>query len=194
MDIAIYNVEISGSRLLMHNSELSDPLNPYAKALKEITSKSKKSDADHLESRRREFIGGLYFDKELGPVIPADVLDAMIIEGGRKYKLGKQFSSVVRVVDPAYKLEYSGPRTKEALWKDEGFRLVKRARVNGGSSVQRTRPLFTKWKLKFQIQSVPEVVNEANLHEALRAAGLHVGIGDWRPKYGSFLVDSFKKA
>lgn len=55
--------------LLTHNSQLSDPLNPWSKKLKSITSKKKKTDADHEEAARIEWKGGLYLDAgPKGPV------------------------------------------------------------------------------------------------------------------------------
>jgi hypothetical protein len=34
------------SQLLMHNGQLADPLNPYTKAMKSLTSKRKKTDSE----------------------------------------------------------------------------------------------------------------------------------------------------
>ena len=46
--------------LLMHNGQLSDPLNPWAQAIKRITDKRKKTLADLEEVGRLEWYGGLY--------------------------------------------------------------------------------------------------------------------------------------
>ena len=52
-----YHLE-GASPLLMHNGALADPLNFWAKKMKEITAKQKKTDADHEEIGRLEWRAG----------------------------------------------------------------------------------------------------------------------------------------
>ncbi len=51
-------VAINGPILMMHNGRTKDPLDPYAKALKKLTGKRKKTDADYLEISRLEWEAG----------------------------------------------------------------------------------------------------------------------------------------
>ena len=197
-----YLVTISGLKLLMHNGQLSDPLNAYAKSMKEISKKVSKTDADHAELKRREFIGSLYFDsddpkakpahKGMGPFIPRDWLEAMLIEGARKKRKGKDFESSIFVVDEQYPLEYDGPRDMESLSTDPKFRLEKRIVVGKGKSVIRTRPLFRNWRVTFEVEFPAEFINASDVEEAITAAGHLVGLGDWRPRYGRFTNDVFE--
>ena len=41
-----YEVVLSGDSLIMHNGRTSNPLDPFTKAMKEISGKRKKTDAD----------------------------------------------------------------------------------------------------------------------------------------------------
>jgi hypothetical protein len=62
------------------------------------------------------------------------------------------------------------------------------------NGVTRVRPaMLAGWvaELDFQVQ-LPEYVPSDHLHDVLVNAGRLVGVGDFRPTYGRFLVTSFK--
>ncbi len=191
-------VVIGGPALIMHNGQLANPRNPYAKAMKEITGKKKKSDEDHEEMSRREFQGGLYHDDDIGPYIPVDAIRGMLVEGSRKSKQGREFVSV-DVEEDRVPLQYKGPRTRDELWADDRFVSVVGVKV-GPSRVMRTRPMFKQWKLAFTVTIEDEAsINVADVERALTVAGRVIGIGDWRPgspkggRYGRFQVESFEE-
>lgn len=192
MDIRTFSVEIAGQQVLLHNGQLSDPLNPHAKALKAVTSKKNKSDDDHIKVGELEFQGSLYIDPEMGPYIPGDMLDAAIKEGARKKRLGKIFESCVTTVGSAYALQYDGPRTREGLWADPRFRDHRGVKLNK-VRITRTRPKFTNWSVKFELQLFPCEINVENVKSALVDAGTYIGIGDFRPRFGLFTVKSFQE-
>jgi hypothetical protein len=192
-----YKVVLAGKALLMHNGQLADPRNPYAKALKEATSKKKKSDDDHEEIARREFQGGLYHDDDIGPYIPGDALQAMLVEGSRKSKQGRDFVAV-SIEEERVPLQYKGPRDRLGLWKDDKFVFTKAVR-NQQSRVMRTRPIFRDWKVEFTVSIEDDAtVNPPDVERALTIAGRQVGIGDYRPgsprggRYGRFSLESFE--
>ena len=193
-----FKVVISGPALIMHNGRLANPRDPYAKALKEITSKKKKSDDDHEEMARREFQGGLYHDDDIGPFIPGEAIQAMLVEGSRKAKQGREFVSV-SVEEDRVPLQYKGPRERDALWSDDKFVITVGVKV-GTARVMRTRPLFRNWTLEFTVTIEDgATVNPADVERALVAAGRVIGVGDWRPgsprggRYGRFAVETFEE-
>lgn len=175
--------------LIMHNGQLADPLNKYSRQLKEITGKRKKTDADHEDMARVEFEGGLYWDEEAGPYIPSDAIEATICAGAKKSRIGKDVQAAVFVQDEVVKLEYDGPRTIDKLWKEpHRFVLRKAVRVTT-SKVMRTRPMFpTGWSISFTVEYDENIVNESALRKSMIDAGSLVGICDWRPKFGRFIV------
>jgi len=193
MKITKLKAVIKGIRpLLMHNGRLRDPLDPHSKALSSAVKKAKtsKADDDILESQRTEFIGGFYFDEKCGPCIPADNLQAMLTEGARKRKLGKQVEALVQVTEPSdgaigYKLEYKGSRDPEKMFEDERHRFTKSCKI-GQSAVMRTRPRFPDWQLAFDIEITEGGPTKEQIQEALEDAGLLIGLGDWTPRYGRF--------
>ena len=187
-----FKVTIHGRQLLMHNGQLADPLNPFTKSLKAVTSTRKKSDDDHEKIAEIEFQGGLYFDNALGPYLPGHVIDAVITEGARKKKLGKIFESCVHTMDDAYALQYTGPRTREKLWADPKFRARRGCGVQM-ARVIRTRPKFTDWSAAFDIELFPCELNPAQVKQAIVDAGIYVGVGDFRPRFGLFTVKAFEE-
>lgn len=192
----IIKVTIRGVRpLLVHNGRTKDPLDPWAKKLSAAVKKKGKSDQDHADVARIEYEAGLYLDDKLGPILPVDNLQACLIEGARKRKMGKIFESLVEVVQPldadGYKLDYEGPRTVEALWASTKFVLRKDAKI-GQSSVMRTRPRFpTGWSCSFEIEVLDGGAEPQQIKQALDDAGSLIGIGDWTPKYGRFVLEKF---
>ena len=58
-----------------------------------------------------------------------------------------------------------------------------------GARVMKVRPMVpTGWQLKFSVEYDENLVNEKDLHRAMVDAGTLVGLGNWRPKFGRFLV------
>ena len=173
----------SDAPLLMHNGQTADPLNKWAKLIKVITSKRKKTDADHEEIARLEFYAGLYLDAD-GPILPNNMIDALIINAAKKFNEGPMAKSGCLCLEHA-KLEYEGPRTADELWADENFRFSAIVRV-GTSRLPRMRPIFQEWSTIITLQIENSLINITRMDEWLDAAGKQVGLGDWRPVYGRF--------
>lgn len=55
--------------------------------------------------------------------------------------------------------------------------------------VMRTRPLFPKWSAVVSITYEDSVLDRYGLLEILRIGGSQVGLLEWRPKYGRFMVE-----
>lgn len=199
MNITTLTAKIRGLRpMLHHNGQLRDPMNPHTRAIKSLSGKARGknvADDDILALYRAEFAGALYYDDKLGPVVPADNLQAMLVEGARKRKLGKQVEALVQVVEPlgssGYKLEYKGPRDVDGMFADERYRFVKSAKVNS-SLVMRVRPRFPEWALTFEIEISDGGPATDQIEDALNDAGMLVGLCDWTPRYGRFELESLK--
>jgi hypothetical protein len=172
--------------MLLHNGQLADPLNEHAKALKEVSGKRKKTDADHAEMARIEWHGSLYLDDKQRPVVPGENIEAMLVKAGKKQRLGEQFKAGI-LSNGLWVIKHDGPQTIKALWEDKRFRDRRGARV-AGSKVMRTRPIFRSWSINFSVQYLPELLNESQVIEAVRTAGRIIGLCDYTPKYGRFEV------
>lgn len=178
--------KISGvSPLLHHNGQLVDPLNQHSRSIAEITKKRKKTDSDHAEMSRREWFGSLYVSGG-EPCIPAEMIEAALIKGAMKEKRGPAAKAGILVEDNA-RLEYDGPRDPKKLWEDDKFKLRVAAKI-GQSKVMRTRPRFNKWSAEVVVKFLPSLLNAKEIRDFLVTAGEQIGIGDWRPRFGRFVV------
>lgn len=187
-----YRVTLRGqSPLIVHNGQLADPLNPFAKALKAANAKRKKTDADHAAIADIEWKGGLYVDADGRPIVPSRVLEAVIAKGAMRAKEGKSALSGMFVeTDGVLRFRGDG-RSIDEMQADPNFRITVGVRVNQ-SRVMRTRPIFHDWSLTFDVSVSTDVVTDAaQLRRWIESAGEYVGIGDWRPRYGRYLVSEF---
>jgi len=173
------------SPLLLHNGQLANPMNKYAKMLKEVSGKRAKTDADFEEMARIEFYGSLYVHNGQ-IVIPGEVLESLIKSGAKAVKKGKVVMGAVLCPDN-YPLVYDGPQAIDDRWADEDCRLIVKVKI-GQSSVMRTRPIFKEWSLTFDVQYNPYKLNERDIQQIMDYAG-EDGLCDWRPKFGRFTVE-----
>jgi hypothetical protein len=175
--------------LLMHCGRLADSSDPYVEKMKEITSKRKKTDADHEELARLEFLGGLYLGENNEPVIPSHVMEAAIIGRGgsaRMERMGKESAAALWVIDDA-PLVYDGPKDPNALFEDKRF--VSQAMVAvQRNKVKRTRPIFKKWEAEIAVEFNENLIDEESVRRWVEVSGEQVGLMDWRPRFGRFEV------
>lgn len=174
--------------LLMHNAQLSDPLNPIAKAMKRISAKRTKTEEDYEAMARLEFEGGLYLDPDMGPHVPGQNFERCLVDAARITKSGKKIERGVFVETNVNPLGYKGPRTVAELWADQNFRHSASVKV-GTNRVTRTRPQFRTWTVAADAQYDPSVINLDELREIATTAGMMIGLGDWRPRFGRFTAE-----
>lgn len=174
--------------LLMHNSRLANPLDPAAKALKKVTGKRNKTDEDHAEMARLEFLGGLYIDPDIGPFIPGENIWRCLWDAAKKYKMGVKVKEGVFVTTDINPLSYTGPREATKLWADENFRHMASVKV-GTSRTMRCRPHFQEWRVAADGVLDPSLLEPSDLESIAETAGSLIGLGDWRPRFGRFVAE-----
>ena len=168
---------------MMHNGSLGDPLNTWAKQIKAITAKQKKTDADHEEIGRLEWYGGLYTENGL-VIVPAEAQKATLFNAAKTLKLGKKLKAGLFIYDNAL-LDYDGPAHLDTLWMDEAFRDRRPMRV-GTSMVIRTRPRFETWSLDMVVGFDDEVLNPSQIDQFVSIGGRLIGLLEGRPAYGRY--------
>jgi hypothetical protein len=171
--------------LLMHSGQLADPQNAIAKALRQISEKRAKTEADHAELARLEWYGSLYLAGG-EPCIPGELLEALLIEAAKKSKRGPAAKAGI-LCEQHSPLLYAGPRHPDALWADGGYTLTAAVRVQG-SRVMRTRPIFRQWEAAIAVKYLDGLLNASEVEQFLKLGGMIIGLGDWRPKFGRFVV------
>lgn len=175
------------SPLLMHSGRLADPTDPATRELKELTAKRRKTDEDISAIKRCEWMGGLYLDGDGRVAIPSTNVLALVIAGSRKSKLGKQAEAGVFDTQLFYRLEYDGPKDPAKLYDVGGF-VDYRPVVVQRNRCMRSRPVFPGWKLPIQLSVNTDVIDVGDVVRALEVAGEVVGLGEWRPRFGRFIV------
>ena len=178
-------VTIKGvSPLLMHNGQMVNPLNPIVKQLKEVTKKRNKTDDDMARMSELEWYGGIYVDENDCPVIPGEMLEAVLINGAKKRKMGPKAKAGI-ICDGNFKIKYKGPKKASSLFDNKNFVDVRKVNVQR-SSIMRTRPIFKDWELTFTVNYLPSQLDMEDVLQFIDIAGVEVGIGDYRPKFGRY--------
>lgn len=177
---------VGASPLLHHNGRLADPLDEHAKAIAQVSSKRKKTEADHQRIAELEFLGSLYLSGG-EPCIPAEMMEAALARAAAQERRASKAKAGLVVRDDL-RLEYDGPKTPQALLAEPGFRLRCGVRI-GASRVMRTRPQFKGWSAELIVDYLPTLLNAQDIRSFVVTAGEQIGIGDWRPKFGRFHVD-----
>jgi hypothetical protein len=186
------NVEIIGTRaLLQHNIRLANPMDPYTKALVELTKNRKTRGADKDEAlanmARAEWEGGLYHsgtepdDDGMGPYIPAAWVQKALTEAARLTRDGKNVERGVTIVHERHRIEYAGPRDLDGMWGAGGRYVDQRMVTVARAKVLRTRPKFgAGWKASVALSFASEVVNSDDIKRFFESAGRYIGMGDAR--------------
>ena len=180
--------------LLQHSARLSDPLNPTVKAIKEISGKRKKTDADLTQMAKLEWRGSLYVDKDENVILPAESIKAALIGGAKKEKSGPQARGGTFVRGSPVLEHNSSGNNLDELWGDGDSQNVHRVSVKIASSrVMRTRPQFHDWSAEVDIHYDTSQAHASDIVRWLETAGRIIGIGDWRPEksgdFGRFTVE-----
>lgn len=184
--------------LLMHNERLANPLDEWTIAIKKISGKREKTEEDHREIARLEFLGGLYYDEDYGVHIPARNLKKCFEEGAAIIKKGTQVKRGVIINEEAFPLIYKGPKKPDELYKAGFSYTCMVGNRTTGSRVPRTRPRFNpSWSVEMIFQFMPSQINEADLRTCIENAGELVGLGDRRimkgGNFGKFAIHSWNE-
>jgi hypothetical protein len=171
--------------LLMRSGRLADPLDEYVLELGAITKMRMKTKADHERIADIEWEGSLWLSAGR-PCIPGEALEACIAKAAslKKAKASVRSGLFVHENPP---LTYEGPDDLDSLRADSAYRLRVAVAVQNKKTM-RTRPRFRQWGCKFTIEYNPSLLSRRDVIEYLTVAGVQIGLGDWRPRYGRFNV------
>jgi len=182
----------------MDSIEHSDPIDPIARQIKEITDKKDQmTDEDRRRKDQLAYLAGLYLtDGRL--VIPWALVRRALATGafyiGGTSLSGKVDKGVSCLMIEA-PLQYDGPEPGK-LFEDDRFCLRKMVNKNptGKKAMVATiRPQFPEWTAAFTVSIFNDVVGFSDFTRAIQATGKTVGIGNARKLgYGRFSVQVTK--
>jgi hypothetical protein len=173
--------------LIMNSDRMANPLDADGKYLKSLTAKRKKTDADHLEIFKANWMGCIYYDDELGPYVPGEAVQACLVEGGKESKLGSTLKKGAIVLEEKCPVKYRGPKDKEDLFEHGAFTDIRNVVVNRART-PRCRPIFPEWEINCTVAYNERVLNAEAVIHSMEDAGEMRGLLDYRPRYGRFAV------
>lgn len=176
--------------LLTHNVQLGDPDNEYVREIGRLNAlKGKITDEQRAERDWLKFRGGLYYDDDQGPVLPAANVFRSLQQAAALSRNGKDIERGLVILDESAPIEYDGPRKPEDLWGDGKSRFVDRrmARVNRAPVVA-IRPRFEDWRATFRFELDEDVMNPDDFSWISEKAGRMIHVGDYRRFFGAYAV------
>lgn len=124
-------------------------------------------------------------------VQPAEMIEAALVKAGTNWRMDgkKTYKDAFKAglfIDPVEIVHEVQNFKPDARWGKN---------PSTGGAIWVVRPCIEKgWKLSFTINVLlDEKIPDGILKEALIFAGLYVGIGAWRPKFGRFEVKKFQE-
>lgn len=177
----------NGTSPLIENSpKCVNPLHPIAKEKKVYTSKKKKTDDDLEKISDLEWEAGVYWDDNIGLVIPNECIAATILNGAKMNRHGSEIQKYVQVVDSLAPLDIGEVQNYEKMKADPRFRDVRTVRVKM-DRVVRTRPRFNTWRVRFKLMYDESKIDVDDIALAVENAGNYVGLCEMRKMgYGRF--------
>jgi hypothetical protein len=182
MDVRI--VLTGKSPLVMHSARLADPLYEITRAIKQITDKRTKTEADYESIARMEWIGGLYTGESEHKdkiVVPTWNVVRSLEEAAKVTRMGK---TVIRSLSP-YESEVpldfpDSERHPHELWElDEQYRYSTLVGIQRNKTT-RMRPQFPIWGLTMTALLQEELLDFDELGRIATQAGKIEGLGDAR--------------
>lgn len=172
--------------LIMHSCKCVNPLHPISIEMKRYTSKKKKTEEDLIKLSDLEWEAGAYWHDEIGLYIPAENVEATLVNGAKVNKKGKDIEKYCSVTDLYIPFSYGENLTREQLISNYEYRDTRVMTVMR-SKVMRTRPRFDQWQIVFNLMYDEDNIDIDTIINAMEYAGQYVGLCDSRPKYGKFV-------
>ena len=187
------NVQLVGTKpLLLHNGRLANPLDPYTRDLAAISKKRNKTDDDRYDMMAIEARGGCYETADGLLAFPTANVWRSIYDAAKKYKLGKACTQALffdDVNEPIY-IDGSTVHIDNDNWLQYGkvdqtidYRPVK----VGMAKAMRARPVVPAgWVMNHRLALNESELELDSLAPVFVRAGEIIGLGDWRPNYGTY--------
>ncbi|OSM07377.1 hypothetical protein MAIT1_04709 [Magnetofaba australis IT-1] len=139
----------------------------------------------------------LYIGQAGKPMIPAPNLFRSIIDGGSFFKNGKSKVTTLKssLIPACFAIEeFELPLKCKDPWMVD----TRPVRIpSTGGRILAHRPCFNDWSLSFTANLDDEIISSRLLREIVDAAGVRVGLGDFRPAckgpFGKFVVTNWKE-
>lgn len=181
-----YNVHIKGIAPLLQARHPSPEEEQKILQLLSNKRETKVKTKDMTDSEQME----MHAYKEKGKfVLPAEMIEAAMVKAAVNFKLEgkKTYKDLIKsgiIITPVNIVHINQNFVMDARWG---------VNKNTRGAVWVVRPRIDAWEVKFKITLLQdERIDPNTLKDILTYAGMYVGVGAWRPKFGRFEIVSFK--
>lgn len=183
---------------MLNNIQTASPLNKWAKALKDVTSKKKKTDDDTLKIIELQFMASWYID-DGRYVLPSENVLKSFEAGAKEFKKGSKLVENVQIIEDNLVIKFDGmDKSLEELYDNGNGKYVD-TRICGISSgfgskakVLATRALIDKWSVTATLVYDESQIDLADILRAAEIAGQRKGVGTYRRRFGRYKVEVIK--
>lgn len=182
-------LHLQGTRpMLHHNGRLANPLDPWTQEVKALAAKRKKTDEDLIALCRAEARGAIYETSEGLVGFPTQNVWRCVYDAATAFRRGADIKRALSFEDSSPPLLVAGSMvTVEDFLTFENIDYrpvaVQRAKT------MRARPIVRDWSCTHHFELLEDVIDPRDLAPILERAGRLVGLGDWRPTYGTFTAE-----
>ena len=182
---------LTGTRpMLLHNRRLANPTDPWTRQLKQLTGKRKKTDEDLVDIMRVEARGAVYESPDGLLVLPTENLWRSIYDAATAFKMGADVKRALSAPpDQAEPLLIGGDEVKVETFLHDPENIDYRSVKVMGKRTMRARPVVKDWSSVHTFDLLEDVIDAADLVKVFVRAGRLVGLGDWRPTWGTYDVE-----
>jgi len=189
-------VDIVGiTPMLLHNGRTANPLDPFTKKMKALTSKRNKTDEDIQELLLVQWEAALYWDDEIGLHMPSENMFAAFYKGAKKFKLGTKCSAVSFPAHIGYPIITPNHKDLVMLKADEKNKFIKTVVVQKSKTIS-CRPILHNWSMKFDLEFETSTIDANEIKTILVCMANRIGLGVWTPGspkpgvHGKFMIKS----
>jgi len=185
------NLQLTGIQpMIQHNGRLANPLDPWTRQLKTLTSKRRKTDEDLVAIMRTEARGSCYETDDGLLGFPTANVWRCIYDAAKAFKRGEDIKRGFHYepVTPPL-LVWGGQIIGVDEWLEDPTHIDYRPMRVNSSKTMRARAIVPGWSCVHYFEVLEDVIDPRDLVPILERAGRLVGLGDSRPTYGTFSAE-----
>lgn len=181
--------------MIIQNGRCANPLDPFAKKMKSLTSKKNKTEDDLHLILETQWEASLYWNEKIGLHMPSENMLAAFYKGAKKHKLGNKTSAIIFSDPIGYPIITEFHDDFEKFRANTQNRFIKPVVVQRAKTIS-CRPIFNNWSMNFDLEFEREVWDVNEIKTILMTMSNRIGLGVWTPGspkpgiHGKFIIDS----
>ena len=160
----------------------------------------KKQGGDALTGNPDEWKQTIYFKEDFGVFLPSSCFEASVKNAAKQFKISGKATATKFVDSGLFCVDICLPffvDGKPIKTLDDSRIIIDKRTVKNPSTKGRNvryRAKFDEWESTFRIVvTADDYLTDKLITDIITYAGLYVGVGDFRPKFGRFQLVSLKE-